>query len=138
MVANGHEVLVQSGAGLGSSIADEQYLEAGAVLAPNAATTWATADVVLKVEEPIASEYQYFRDDLVLFTYLRLAAEEELTRALLDAGVTSTAIETVQLASRALPLLAPMSAVAGRLSAIVSANVMLKRTVLRSRVVLRH
>lgn len=126
LVAHGHEVLVQSGAGLGSSITDQQYVEAGATLSPDAASTWAAANVLLKVKEPIASEYQYFRDDLVLFTYLHLAAEEKLTRALLDAKVTSIAYETVQLPSRALPLLAPMSEVAGRLSAIVGANVMLK------------
>ncbi|GAA1220768.1 alanine dehydrogenase [Rhodoglobus aureus] len=126
LVTHGHEVLVQSGAGLGSSITDEQYVEAGATLSPDAASTWAAADVLLKVKEPVASEYQYFRDDLVLFTYLHLAAEEELTRALLEAKVTAIAYETVQLPSRALPLLAPMSEVAGRLSAIVGANVMLK------------
>ena len=126
LVTHGHEVLVQTGAGLGSSITDEQYVAAGATLAPDAPSTWAAADVLVKVKEPVASEYQYFREDLVLFTYLHLAAEEELTRALLDAKVTSIAYETVQLPSRALPLLAPMSEVAGRLSAIVGANVMLK------------
>ncbi|TQO19022.1 L-alanine dehydrogenase [Rhodoglobus vestalii] len=126
LVAHGHEVLVQSGAGLGSSITDEQYVEAGATLSPDAASTWAAADVLLKVKEPVAAEYQYFRDDLVLFTYLHLAAEPELTHALLDAKVTAIAYETVQLPSRGLPLLAPMSEVAGRLSTIVGANVMLK------------
>ncbi|EPR75982.1 Alanine dehydrogenase [Leifsonia rubra CMS 76R] len=126
LVAHGHEVLVQSGAGLGSSITDEQYVEAGATLSPDAASAWAAADVLLKVKEPVASEYQYFRDDLVLFTYLHLAAEPELTHALLDAKVTAIAYETVQLPSRGLPLLAPMSEVAGRLSTIVGANVMLK------------
>jgi alanine dehydrogenase len=82
--------------------------------------------MVLKVKEPIESEYGYFRDDLVLFTYLHLAAEPELTKALLDSGITAIAYETVQLPSRALPLLAPMSEVAGRLAPIVGANVMLR------------
>ena len=88
--------------------------------------TWAAADLLLKVKEPIAAEYGYFRDDLLLFTYLHLAAEAELTKALLDAKVTAIAYETVQLPGRVLPLLAPMSEVAGRLAPIVGANVMLK------------
>ena len=93
---------------------------------PDAATAWASADLLIKVKEPIESEYQYFRSDLVLFTYLHLAAEAELTRALLDAGVTAIAYETVQLANRSLPLLAPMSEVAGRLSVLMGATSMLK------------
>ncbi|MBN9606623.1 MAG: alanine dehydrogenase [Actinomycetales bacterium] len=124
LVGRGHEVHVESGAGLGSSITDEAYAAAGAHLVATAAEAW-SADLVVKVKEPIASEYAHFRDGLVLFTYLHLAAEEALTRALLDAGVTAIAYETVQLPSRALPLLAPMSEVAGRLAPIVGANVML-------------
>ena len=126
LVSNGHEVLIQSGAGAGSSISDEAYVAAGATLAPDAATVWSSADLLLKVKEPIAAEYGYFRDDLLLFTYLHLAAEAELTKALTDARVTAIAYETVQLPTRALPLLAPMSEVAGRLAPIVGANAMLK------------
>ena len=126
LVSNGHEVLVQAGAGLGSSISDADYAAAGATIAPDADTVWSSADLLLKVKEPIASEYAHFRDDLLLFTYLHLAAEPELTRALLDSGVTAIAYETVQLPSRALPLLAPMSEVAGRLAPIVGANAMFK------------
>lgn len=126
LVTNGHEVLIQAGAGIGSSIQDEQYQEAGAKILSSAEEIWAQADVLLKVKEPIESEYSYFREGLVLFTYLHLAAEPKLTQALLDSKVTAIAYETVQLPTRALPLLAPMSEVAGRLSAIVGANAMLK------------
>ncbi|MEP6479165.1 MAG: alanine dehydrogenase [Rhodoglobus sp.] len=126
LVAHGHEVLIETGAGLGSSIPDEAYIAAGATIAADAAATWSWAELLLKVKEPIAAEYGYFRSDLLLFTYLHLAAEPELTKALLDARVTAIAYETVQLASRALPLLAPMSEVAGRLAPIVGANAMLK------------
>ncbi len=126
LVAHGHDVLVQSGAGLGSSISDEEYAAAGAAIAPDAASTWAAADLLLKVKEPVESEYGYFREGLLLFTYLHLAAEPELTARLVEKRVTAIAYETVQLPSRALPLLAPMSEVAGRLAPIVGANVMLK------------
>jgi alanine dehydrogenase len=126
LVANGHEVIVQAGAGLGSSIADEDYVAAGATISPDAASTWAAADLLLKVKEPVESEYGYFREGLLLFTYLHLAAEPALTARLLEKKVTAIAYETVQLPSRALPLLAPMSEVAGRLAPIVGANVMLK------------
>lgn len=126
LVGNGHEVLVQSGAGIGSSITDEAYKAAGAKIVATAEEVWAAADVLLKVKEPIASEYKYFREGLVLFTYLHLAAEPELTKALVDSKVTAIAYETVQLPTRQLPLLAPMSEVAGRLAPILGANVMLK------------
>jgi alanine dehydrogenase len=126
LVTHGHEVIVQSGAGEGSSIPDAAYESAGASISTDAASTWAAGDLVLKVKEPIESEYGYFRSDLVLFTYLHLAAEPELTKALLDSGITAIAYETVQLPSRALPLLAPMSEVAGRLAPIVGANAMLR------------
>jgi len=126
LVLHGHEVLIQSGAGTGSAIGDDQYRAAGATIMPDAASTWAGAELLLKVKEPVPSEYGYFRDDLVLFTYLHLAAEAALTSALLAAGVTAIAYETVQLPNRALPLLAPMSEVAGRLAPIVGANAMLK------------
>jgi alanine dehydrogenase len=125
LVQHGHEVLIQSGAGLGSSITDDDYAAEGARIVADAAEVWAAADLVLKVKEPIASEYGHFREGLVLFTYLHLAAEEALTRALLAAKVTAIAYETVQLPSRALPLLAPMSEVAGRLAPIVGATSMM-------------
>lgn len=126
LVAHGHEVIVETGAGLGSSITDAEYSAAGATIAASAAETWASAEMLLKVKEPIVSEYGYFRDDLLLFAYLHLAAEPELTAALVEAKMTAIAYETVQLPSRALPLLAPMSEVAGRLAPIVGANAMLK------------
>lgn len=126
LVSHGHEVIVEAGAGLGSRITDEAYAEQGARIEPNAETVWGEAELLLKVKEPIATEYPYFREDLVLFTFLHLAAEEALTRAMLDARVTGIAYETVQLPSRGLPLLAPMSEVAGRLAPIVGANAMLR------------
>jgi len=124
--AHGHSVTVQSGAGLGSSISDDDYRAAGAAIATTAAEVWDGAELLLKVKEPIESEYAHFRDDLVLFTYLHLAAEAELTANLVSSGITAIAYETVQLPSRALPLLAPMSEVAGRLAPIVGANAMLR------------
>ena len=126
LAIHGHQVMVETGAGLGSSITDAEYEEAGATIGADAATTWAFADLLLKVKEPIASEYGYLRADLVLFTYLHLAADRPLTDALLASGITAIAYETVQLPTRALPLLAPMSEVAGRLAPIVGANAMLK------------
>jgi alanine dehydrogenase len=126
LVAHGHTVTVQTGAGTGSSIPDEEYVAAGATISPDAASTWAAAELLLKVKEPIEQEFGFLRQDLVLFTYLHLAAEPELTQALLSAGVTAIAYETVQLITKALPLLAPMSEVAGRLAPIVGANAMLK------------
>ncbi|OBI10368.1 alanine dehydrogenase [Mycobacterium scrofulaceum] len=113
----GHEVLVQAGAGEGSSIPDEEFKAAGAQLADSAEQVWAEADLLLKVKEPIASEYGLLRPQQVLFTYLHLAASRACTDALLSSGTTSIAYETVQTADGALPLLAPMSEVAGRLSA---------------------
>ena len=126
LVANGHEVSVETGAGLGSSITDADYAEAGASIAPDAESTWGGAELLLKVKEPIASEYGHLREGLVLFTYLHLATDRPLTDALVASGITAIAYETVQLPSRALPLLAPMSEVAGRLAPIVGANAMLK------------
>lgn len=126
LVSHGHEVLVQAGAGLGSSITDDEYVAAGASIVADAESIWAAADLLLKVKEPVESEYGYFREGLLLFTYLHLAAEPELTRQLVAKKVTAIAYETVQLPSRALPLLAPMSEVAGRLAPIVGANAMLK------------
>ena len=120
---NGHTVLIEKDAGVGSNITDEEYSAAGAEIVASADELWSRADMVLKVKEPIAEEYHRFRRDLILFTYLHLAAEAELTQALLNAGVTAIAYETVQ-DGRALPLLAPMSEVAGRLSVQVGAQVL--------------
>ncbi len=116
----GHQVLVQSGAGLGSGFADKLYSEAGAQLVESAAEAW-SAEMVIKVKEPIASEFGYLRADLTLFTYLHLAAAPELTRAMLDAGTTGIAYETITVGRR-LPLLEPMSEIAGRMSAVVGAH----------------
>src|SRR3954447_12174914 len=121
LVGSGHDVLVQAGAGVGSAISDEDFLAAGAEVVADAAEVWGSADLVCKVKEPVASEYGYLRDDLVLFTYLHLAADRPATDALLAAGTTSIAYETVELADRSLPLLAPMSEVAGRLATQVAA-----------------
>jgi len=117
----GHTVLVETGAGLGSGITDQMYKEAGAQLVPLAKDAW-SADMVVKVKEPQPEEYQYFRKDLILFTYLHLAAEPELTKALIDSGVTAVAYETIQLDNGALPLLTPMSEVAGRMSVQLGAQ----------------
>ncbi|MDJ0338017.1 alanine dehydrogenase [Cryobacterium sp. PH31-O1] len=118
---HGHTVLVQSGAGIASGFADAAYAAAGAEIVDTATSVWASADLILKVKEPIAAEYSYFREGLILFTYLHLAAEPELAKALLESGVTAIAYETVQKADRSLPLLAPMSEVAGRLAVQVGA-----------------
>lgn len=126
LVAHGHQVIVESGAGVGSSIRDEDYVAAGATITPDASTVWRDAELLLKVKEPVDLEYGYFRHDLVLFTYLHLAAAPDLTHALIDSGITAIAYETVQLPNRSLPLLAPMSEVAGRLAPIVGAHTMLK------------
>ncbi len=122
----GHRVLVEAGAGTGSAIDDAQYVAAGAEIVPDAAEVWGSADVVCKVKEPVASEYGYLRDDLVLFTYLHLAADRPATEALLAAGTTSIAYETVRLPDGSLPLLAPMSEVAGRLATQVGAYHLMK------------
>jgi alanine dehydrogenase len=111
----GHEVIVEAGAGVGSSFADADYLAAGARI-DSVDAVWEQAELLLKVKEPIAEEYLRLREDLVLFTYLHIAADEPLTRALVSSGITAIAYETVETADRRLPLLAPMSEVAGRLA----------------------
>jgi alanine dehydrogenase len=120
-VRHGHEVVIEAGAGLGSSITDEEYRAAGATILADADEVWGAADLVCKVKEPIAEEYHRMREGQVLFTYLHLAASADCTRALLDRGVTGIAYETVELPDRSLPLLAPMSEVAGRLAPQVGA-----------------
>src|ERR1700754_2061380 len=117
----GHEVLVQAGAGEGSAITDMEFKAAGAELLSSAEQVWADADLLLKVKEPMPAEYALLRSGQVLFTYLHLAASPACTDALLASGTTSISYETVQSADGALPLLAPMSEVAGRLSAQVGA-----------------
>jgi alanine dehydrogenase len=117
----GHEVFVQSGAGTGSSITDGDYQAAGATILAEADDVWATGELILKVKEPIAEEYPRMRPGQVLFTYLHLAASKECTDALIDRKVTGIAYETVELSDRSLPLLAPMSEVAGRLAPQVGA-----------------
>ncbi|HDX9587491.1 TPA: alanine dehydrogenase [Bacillus pseudomycoides] len=121
LVHNGHEVFVQKGAGLGSGFTNEAYVEAGATIVETAQEAW-NQEMVMKVKEPIPSEYGYFREGLILFTYLHLAPEPELTKALIDNKVVGIAYETVQLDNHSLPLLAPMSEVAGRMSAQIGAQ----------------
>ncbi|KAF0845671.1 alanine dehydrogenase [Nocardia caishijiensis] len=121
LAAHGHEVLVQAGAGVGSGFADDDYRAAGARIAVDAEQVWAEADLVLKVKEPIAQEYPLMRREQVLFTYLHLAASKECTDAILSSGTTAIAYETVRAADGSLPLLAPMSEVAGKLGAQVGA-----------------
>lgn len=121
LVRHGHQVVVEENAGAGSSITDEEYVAAGAQILPTADEVWATADLLLKVKEPVAEEYHRLRKDQTLFTYLHLAASRACTDALLESGTTAIAYETVETANRALPLLAPMSEVAGRLAPQVGA-----------------
>jgi alanine dehydrogenase len=122
LVRHGHEVVIEASAGVGSSIPDEDFTAAGAKMLPTADDVWQTADLVLKVKEPVAEEYHRMRRDQVLFTYLHLAASRPCTDALLSSGITSIAYETVQLPDRSLPLLAPMSEVAGRMAPQVGAH----------------
>ncbi|CAM5650636.1 hypothetical protein SANTM175S_07411 [Streptomyces antimycoticus] len=121
LVRGGHEVVVEQSAGLGSSITDEEYTAAGARILDTADEVWATADLLLKVKEPVAEEYHRMRKGQTLFTYLHLAASRACTDALLESGTTAIAYETVETANRALPLLAPMSEVAGRIAPQVGA-----------------
>lgn len=122
LVRRGHTVFVESRAGVGSGFPDEEYMVAGAIVLDSAAGVWSRADMVIKVKEPQASEYVYLRPGLVLFTYLHLAAEEELTHAMLDSRVTGIAYETVEDSRGRLPLLEPMSEVAGRMAAQVASH----------------
>ncbi len=121
LIRRGHQVLVQSSAGSGSGITDAEYQAVGATLVADAASAW-SAEMVVKVKEPIASEYAFLRSDLLLFTYLHLAANKPLTERLLSSGTTAIAYETVTGAQGQLPLLAPMSEVAGRMATQVGAT----------------
>ncbi len=116
LVAAGHSVVVERGAGLGSSFADDQYTAVGATIAPEADAVWAGADMIIKVKEPIAVEWPRMKRGQTIFTYFHFAADEKLTRAHLASGATCIAYETVELASHELPLLTPMSEVAGRMA----------------------
>jgi alanine dehydrogenase len=122
LARRGHEVLIETAAGAGSSIPDAEYAAAGARIAPDADAVWDGADLVLKVKEPVAEEYHRMRRSQTLFTYLHLAASAECTRAIVAAGIDAVAYETVQLPDGSLPLLAPMSEVAGRMAAQVGAH----------------
>jgi alanine dehydrogenase len=122
LVRDGHEVYIQQGAGSGSLIPDEDFVAAGASILPSADDVWQAGELILKVKEPVAEEYHRMRKDQVLFTYLHLAASRACTDALLGSGITAIAYETVQLPDGSLPLLAPMSEVAGRMAPQVGAH----------------
>ncbi|RBW71472.1 alanine dehydrogenase [Bacillus taeanensis] len=121
LVSYNHEVYIETGAGIGSGFTDRQYIDAGAKIVNTAEQVW-SMEMVMKVKEPLPEEYGYFREDLVLFTYLHLAAEPSLTKALVDKKVISIAYETVQLSNGSLPLLTPMSEVAGRMASQIGAQ----------------
>src|SRR5437764_3509840 len=127
LVRGGHQVLIEAGAGNGSSIPDEDFVTAGAKILPTADDVWGEGDMILKVKEPIAEEYHRMRSGQVLFTYLHLAASAECTKALIAGGTTGIAYETVQLPDGSLPLLAPMSEVAGRLAPQVGAYQLMRQ-----------
>lgn len=120
LINNGHQVIVESMAGLGSGFTNQEYEEVGATIEDNVANVW-QSEMVIKVKEPLKEEYQYFHDELILFTYLHLAPEPELTDSLIENNVTAVAYETMTL-NRTLPLLTPMSEVAGRMSVQVGAQ----------------
>ena len=124
LVQHGHQVMIETGAGLGSGFTDEEFETVGASISPTAADTWNKAEMVIKVKEPIAPEYGYLRSDLILFTYLHLAADEPLTRAMCESGVAGIAYETVEDRNGHLPLLEPMSVVAGRMASQVVATLL--------------
>ena len=119
-VNRGHQVLIETGAGLGSAITDDDYFQVGATILHSADEVWQRGELILKVKEPIAAEYSRMRSGQVLFTYLHLAASRECTDALIKSGITAIAYETVEV-NGALPLLAPMSEVAGRMAPQVGA-----------------
>jgi alanine dehydrogenase len=116
LTSRGHTVLVEASAGEGSGLRDEQYVQAGATIVPTAADVWAKSEMIMKVKEPLPAEFEYFRPGLVIYTYLHLAAESLLTRKLMEKKVRAVAYETIQLADGSLPLLRPMSEVAGRMA----------------------
>lgn len=121
LVNGGHELFIEAGAGEGSGFTDHEYKAAGATIMATPEETWQVAEMILKVKEPLESEYGYFRDGLILFTYLHLAAEPKLAKALAESRVTAIAYETVEV-NRTLPLLTPMSEVAGRMATQIGAQ----------------
>ena len=127
LVRAGHKVLVEKNAGMGAGFADEEFSSLGAEILDEASEVWNKSDMIIKVKEPLKSEYKYFRENLIIFTYLHLAAEEELTKALMDAKTIAIAYETVQNPDRSLPLLTPMSEVAGRM-AVQQGSIYLEKT----------
>ena len=126
-VAAGHEVYIEKSAGVGSGFADDEYVSAGATMIDNAADVWSSVDMMVKVKEPLEEEYGFFREGLILYTYLHLAADEKQMDALLDGKVKAVAYETLQETDHSLPLLAPMSQIAGRLSIQEGAKYLEKR-----------
>jgi alanine dehydrogenase len=122
LVQHGHQVLIEKEAGVGSGFEDEAYQEVGCQIGLSAKKVWEQANMIMKVKEPLPQEYVYFRKDLLLFTYLHLAAEPELTEALVKSGITAIAYETIQLNNGSLPLLTPMSEVAGRMASQIGAQ----------------
>lgn len=118
----GHRVIIEKNAGMGSGITDSEYMEAGAEMMETPLEVYAQADMIIKVKEPLASEYGYFKEGQIMFTYLHLAPEPELTKALVDNKVVGIAYETVQMPNRSLPLLTPMSEVAGRMAVQIGAH----------------
>ncbi len=116
LIRAGHTVLVEKGAGIGSGFSDELYSQLGAKVIEDAASIWERSDMILKVKEPLPSEYKYFREDLIIFTFLHLANEPELTKSLAESKTIALAYETVQLPSGVLPILTPMSEIAGRMA----------------------
>jgi alanine dehydrogenase len=126
LVRHGHDVVIEKEAGVGSSIADDDFVGAGATILGSADDVWATGDLILKVKEPVAEEYGRMREEQVLFTYLHLAADRPLTEELVKRRVTAVAYETVELPDHSLPLLAPMSEVAGRLAPQVGAHTLMR------------
>lgn len=123
---SGHKVLIERGAGLGAGIPDEKYVAAGAKIVETAADVWGDSEMIIKVKEPIEQEYEFLRPNQILYTYLHLAAAQELGHKLVEKNVTSIAYETIELADRSLPLLTPMSEVAGRMSVQVGAQCLQK------------
>ena len=126
-VSAGHDVFIEKNAGVGSGFADAEYVEAGAVMVDKAEDVWSSVDMMIKVKEPLEEEYAYFREGLILYTYLHLAADEKQMDALLNGKVKAVAYETLQETDRSLPLLAPMSQIAGRLSIQEGAKYLEKR-----------
>jgi alanine dehydrogenase len=128
LVGHGHKVLIQKGAGLGAGIPDDRFKAAGATIIDTAEDVWGRADMIMKVKEPVAPEYKLMRDGQILYTYLHLAAVPELAQALVDRKVSAIAYETIELANGSLPLLTPMSEVAGRMAVQVGAQCLQKHS----------